>query len=166
MTYVIQKQAVPCCHLDLILKMALLAHVSSLSHSRHGLCFSFFVLVTMQSQSLFANWWQSGWIIYPQTPLFLDVDPFFLWWIRTTHPAHLNPIVLFITDHFNKSYVISQCRPEDTLQAVFKSGYLPQQWPILSEVYWQRKQLSYKVKLPAPTTILHCFFQLGVEGVW
>lgn len=47
----------------------------------------FFVPVTMQSQSLFANWWQSGWIIYPQTPLFLGVDPFFLWWIRTTHPA-------------------------------------------------------------------------------
>lgn len=161
LTYVIPKQAV------FHLKTSLLVHASSLSHSRHGLCFLCFVLVTMESQSLFANWWQSGWIIYPQTPLFLGVGPFFLWWIRTTHPARLNPIVLFIIDHFNKSFVISQCRPEDTLEAMFKSGYLPQQWPILSEVYWQRKQLSYKVKLLAPTTIFCCFFQSGVKGgVW
>lgn len=155
--------SVPYCHLDL----SLLAHVSSLSQWTHGLCFLVFVSVTVQSQSLITNWWQSGWIIYPRTPLFLGVDPFFLWWIRTTHSACLNPIVLFIKDPFNKSYVISQCRPADTLQAMFKSGYTPQQWPILSETYWQRKQLSYKVKLPAPTTILCCFFQLGVEeGVW
>lgn len=65
LTYVVQKQAVflcyklsssvPCCHLDLIFEMSLLAHVSSLSHLKHGLCFSFFVPVTMQSQILFAN---------------------------------------------------------------------------------------------------------------
>lgn len=111
--------------LDRTLKMYPLAHFSPLSHISHALFHHFFVPGTMQPLSLFANWWQSGWGIHPPTPLIAGIGLFFLWWIRTTHPTRLSPIVLFIIDHFNKSYVISQCRPGDALQAVFKSAYLP-----------------------------------------